>query len=71
MTPELKPCPFCGYKSVEILEDDNKFLYYRYMSQCQKCGAGAGRGHTKQEAIEAWNRRVGDDLMERMVDDGK
>lgn len=25
---ELKPCPFCGYKRIEILADDNEHLYY-------------------------------------------
>ena len=55
---ELKPCPFCGYKGVEILADDNKYLYYRYFSQCQRCGAGAKRGHTKEDAVKEWNRRA-------------
>ena len=55
---ELKPCPFCGGKGVEILEDENKYLYYRYMAQCQKCGANAKLGRTKEEARKAWNRRA-------------
>ena len=54
---DLRPCPFCGYKGVEILADDNKYLYYRYFSQCQRCGAGAKRGHTKEDAVKEWNRR--------------
>ena len=59
---ELKPCPFCGYKGVEILADDNEHLYYRYFSQCQRCGAGAKRGHTKEDAVKEWNRRADNDL---------
>ena len=55
---ELKPCPFCGYKGVEIFADDNEHLYYRYFSQCQRCGAGAKRGHTKEDAVKEWNRRA-------------
>ena len=58
---ELEPCPFCGWKRIKILEDDNPYLYYRFSSQCQNCGASAKLGHTKEEAIEAWNRRVIDD----------
>lgn len=54
----LKPCPFCGGKSVEILEDENKYLYYRYIAQCQECGATAKPGRTKEEARKAWNRRA-------------
>lgn len=55
---ELKPCPFCGYKGVEILADDNEYLFYRFFAQCQKCGAGAKRGHTEEDAIKEWNRRT-------------
>lgn len=55
---KLKPCPFCGGKGVEILEDENKYLYYRYMAQCQKCGANAKLGRTKEEACKAWNQRA-------------
>ena len=55
---KLKPCPFCGGKGVEILEDGNKYLYYRYMAQCQKCGANAKLSRTKEEARKAWNRRA-------------
>ena len=58
---ELKPCPFCGGKGVEILEDENKYLYYRYMAQCQKCGANAKLSRTKEEARKAWNRRADND----------
>ena len=57
---ELKPCPFCGYKGIEILKSENEYLYYPYISQCQMCGASARCGRTKQEAIEAWNRRAVD-----------
>lgn len=55
---KLRNCPFCGYKGVEILADDNEYLYYRYFSQCQRCGAGAKRGHTKEDAVKEWNRRA-------------
>lgn len=58
MKIELKPCPFCGYKGIEILKDENEHLYYRYSSQCQKCGAGAKPGHTREKAAEEWNRRA-------------
>lgn len=57
---KLKPCPFCGYKGVEILMDENEYLYYPFFSQCQMCGAGAKRGHTKEAAIMEWNRRAGE-----------
>lgn len=55
---ELKPCPFCRYKDIEILTDDNEYLHYRYFSQCQRWGACAKRGHTKEDAVKEWNRNV-------------
>lgn len=54
----LKPCPFCGYKGVEILVDANEYLCYRYFAQCCKCGATAKRGRTEIAAIKEWNRRA-------------
>ena len=54
---KLKPCPFCGYTGAEIIEAENKYLYYRYMAQCQKCGAMAKLCRTKEEAVKNWNRR--------------
>lgn len=51
--PELKPCPFCGGEArlYNPLESTMHFVY------CNNCSA-QGRGNTKAEAIEAWNRRV-------------
>lgn len=66
---KLKPCPFCGGKGVEILEAENKYLYYRYMAQCQKCGANAKLGRTKEEARKAWNRRA-EAVHGRKIEDG-
>jgi Lar family restriction alleviation protein len=60
MENELKPCPFCGCKAVDIVEDDNIYLHLRYQVFCGRCGASSGRHHTKQKAIEAWNRRYRD-----------
>lgn len=61
MIEKLKPCPFCGSKSV-TLEKRNS----GYQVRCWYCGA---RGKyvvaksiiNKKEAIDAWNRRVGED----------
>ena len=44
----LKPCPFCGYKGVEILADDNKYLYYRYFSLSKMWGRCKARPHKRR-----------------------
>ena len=63
---DLKPCPFCGCKSVEVLMDEHENPEYPWFTQCQMCGAGAERGRTKENAVEAWNRRqTMDELISR------
>ena len=84
---KLRECPFCGGRNIfvgtiaeiRMIEKDhpdywNESTYFQVVCDWTEggCGASSGGGiHTKEQAIEAWNRRVGDDLTERMVDDGK
>lgn len=56
---ELKPCPFCGSKDVDVgyrlpMFGEN-LLYYAICNDCQATSV-----HTRFEknAIEAWNRRA-------------
>lgn len=37
---------------------ENGVPVLRYFSQCQRCGAGAKRGHTKEDAVKERNRRA-------------
>lgn len=55
-TIELKPCPFCGGKAgIYSLAKYEKEAY------CENCGAVSDIYETSQKAIEAWNRRAGDE----------
>jgi Lar family restriction alleviation protein len=54
---KLKPCPFCGG---EAIMRDNKLGCTIWIVGCRKCGADAGFRTDKEEAIKAWNTRVGD-----------
>ena len=49
---ELKPCPFCG--------DDANIVTGNTWVHCMGCGAETDYYDTVEEAIEAWNRRVGE-----------
>lgn len=53
MNYELKPCPFCGGEAIVSGCDDTLWSVI-----CKKCAASIDYNETKQEAIEAWNRRV-------------
>lgn len=53
MNCELKPCPFCGGTPIVSGCDDTLWSVI-----CKKCAASIDYNETKQEAIEAWNRRV-------------
>lgn len=61
---ELKPCPLGEGKEVEVFfmlpkhGDPKDFRPWHVM--CKNCGCLAS-GRTKEEAIEIWNRRAGND----------
>lgn len=47
---ELRPCPFCGGKA--------HIMRGGHWIACEDCQSESGYCSTKEEAIEAWNRRV-------------
>lgn len=60
---ELKPCPFCGEEDITI---ENFFGHWAVTCEC--CGAYVACGYqTKKEAIEAWNRRAGDETEKDVI----
>lgn len=69
----LKACPFCGGKTTVHRDswDTGPGKAVRFWCRCSKCGACSEEYRQREKAEAAWNRRVGDDLTERMEDDGK
>lgn len=67
MIDKLKPCPFCGGDAEEkyvrrktkyrlfTFPDITHFVYIK----CKVCGANTSIKETRENAIEAWNRRAG------------
>jgi Lar family restriction alleviation protein len=51
----LKLCPFCGSKTIVIVEHGPK----SYCVECDDCSAEVW-GNSENKAIEAWNRRQAD-----------
>ena len=51
---ELKPCPFCGKKWIEL----GKSKYGGWFARCEWCGAEVGHPDGEVEAAEVWNRRA-------------
>lgn len=72
---ELKPCPFCGGNAIATYDPDGVVdsceRKWAWTIVCERCCATSGLTFLKKKAIAAWNNRVGDDLTERMEDDGK
>lgn len=61
---KLKPCPFCGRKG-ELW--NNKLTYRLYGVICEECDCMTPYFTTREEAIEAWNRRKPiDDIVEQL-----
>ena len=52
MTDKLKPYPFCGWGT--IVDSGGLFTH---ACECNACHA---KTKTWEEAVEAWNRRVGE-----------
>jgi Lar family restriction alleviation protein len=50
---ELKPCPFCGSNRISVI-----YKYYFYCF-CNNCEAEGSIKESREEAIEAWNKRKG------------
>ena len=63
-TAELKPCPFCGGKEIDVCKEGRLFGKSAYARtyiflRCRKCYARTGVYGTKPKAIAVWNRRSG------------
>lgn len=55
---ELKPCPFCEESKMVFAR---KILTRnRWHVLCDNCKCRTGQYLTRQEAVEAWNRRAND-----------
>lgn len=55
---ELKPCPFCGGKNIDIQYLSLTKRYY--FCRCLDCEAQTKSKTDKDKAIDAWNRRAAD-----------
>ena len=65
----IKPCPFCGGNAEEVFLKRKKLFasmrfpyntHYVYI-RCKTCGATGKLCWTVENAIEAWNRRAGEE----------
>ena len=55
---ELKPCPFCKSEDVYLVSETE--IEYNWV-YCKNCEAAGPMKETEEEAIEAWNRRAGEE----------
>ena len=63
---ELKPCPFCGgIADVRYIKRKMRYRLFNFMDithyayvKCKICGATTAVKETRENAIEAWNRRA-------------
>ena len=78
MTGQLKSCPWCKSKDIEIrprscisTDVEKRFgsrSIHKYM-QCQSCGASGPDCYSEEEAVAAWNtRHESDELPEWVID---
>lgn len=56
---DLKPCPFCGSKDVELRAGINTVAFNNaYQVACNNCGCRTGLSVHDAETAKAWNTRV-------------
>ena len=57
---EVKACPFCGNdESINLFIVQN-CTPYSFCIVCAKCHAASGEYDEPEEAVDAWNRRIGE-----------
>lgn len=54
MTEELKPCPFCGWEKIKIINMGGTIYWYIV---CEKCNGQTAHLKSKQDSIRFWNTR--------------
>jgi Lar family restriction alleviation protein len=52
----LKPCPFCGGRKIELVEPD--YFFGSWFCECTACRQAIAAGKTLEKAMKKWNRRV-------------
>lgn len=55
MTKELKKCPFCGSRNVELYMDN--FHLWRSHVRCRQCGIEGPFSYYGAVAVRKWNKR--------------
>jgi hypothetical protein len=63
MSAELRPCAHCASAYLVVLSE----MYASYV-ECQSCYDHGPRRSTRQEAIDAWNRRADDPAVAKLVE---
>lgn len=67
---KLKPCPFCGGEAVTYSSDIDMYGNLMYGAMCKHTGCGVISCvyPSKEQAIEAWNRREPmDKIVEQLI----
>lgn len=52
----LKPCPFCGKRKIELVEPD--YFFGSWFCECSACRQAIAAGKTLEKAMKKWNRRA-------------
>ncbi|MBQ7516394.1 MAG: Lar family restriction alleviation protein [Schwartzia sp.] len=69
MSEELKPCPFCGGRDLQLVR---ALSTGRYVVECRGCRKQVYLNSVecmdRGNAIKAWNRRAGDERMQMRAD---
>lgn len=54
---QIEKCPFCGHEKTYIFTDIDSQFGESFANVCDKCGATGPFEDSKEQAIDAWNKR--------------
>lgn len=69
---EIKNCPFCGScyaNKPEVMSYYNSYTGRQYFIKCTYCFATSRHTNSEKEAIIAWNKRIGEVIYAKKVEE--
>jgi Lar family restriction alleviation protein len=58
MKTDIKPCPFCGSRKIDVEPVEIEGYNLGYQASCSQCSVSGSNYATEDDAISVWNTRA-------------